>query len=50
MEHRKCPAYPDCDKLEEIRTLDPEKYDIEGLTSDICELCDREVKRFSAKA
>jgi len=36
-----CPKFSNCEKLEEIKTLDPEKYDIQGLIGDICWLCDK---------
>ena len=36
-----CPGHPDCDRLEEIWTLSPMTYDIDGLIGDICWLCDR---------
>ena len=39
-----CPRYPYCEKLAEIETLNPAVYDIEGLTGDICWLCDRKEK------
>ncbi len=35
-----CPRLPNCAKLTEIRSLDPDKYDIDGLVGDICWLCD----------
>lgn len=41
VEAEDCPNLGDCEKLGEIRTLDPEKYDIEGLIGDICWLCDK---------
>jgi DNA-binding transcriptional regulator YiaG len=34
-----CPKLPNCAKLREIRSLDPHKYDIDGLVGDICWLC-----------
>ena len=41
VEAEDCPKLGDCEKLREIRTLDPEKYDIPGLIGDICWLCDK---------
>ena len=41
IEAEDCPNLGDCEKLEDIRTLDPEKYDISGLIGDICWLCDK---------
>ena len=41
IEAEDCPKLGDCEKLGEIRTLDPEKYDIPGLIGDICWLCDK---------
>lgn len=34
-----CPKLLNCTKLREIRSLDPLKYDIDGLVRDICWLC-----------
>ena len=40
----KCPDLPSCDKLKEIRSLNPDKYDIDGLVGDICWLCNEKPK------
>ncbi len=46
---QECPELPNCDKLEEIRRLDPEKYDIQGFIGDICWLCDRKTAYLTRK-
>ncbi|MFC1967088.1 hypothetical protein ACFLV2_00365 [Chloroflexota bacterium] len=40
MEQAQCAKYDNCEKMMLILSMDDEKYDVDGLTGDVCWLCE----------
>ena len=44
-----CIRFNDCEKVELIKTIDAEKYDVDALIGDICWLCDKKINEGEEK-
>ena len=45
MKPDECIRFNDCEKVELIKTIDTEKYDVDALIGDICWLCDKKINK-----